>query len=321
MRVLKGIDISTHNAVTGYTAAATAIDFAVVKATQGRSVSGEYSFFVDSKFTAHLTNLTNHGVPCGVYHYLTAKTVAEARNEAEFFCEKIRPYKDRIRLWAAVDVEEKKYLPLSNRALLTTIVTAFCQITEANGFKPMIYTNPDFLTNHMENIPQYDLWLALWRDVNNPPPFDTYPNMKVWQYSNVGRVNGLVGNVDMNLGYYNTEVKVMNLPYKAGSTVRVTSPYGMRTLNGVTAMHNGIDLVGGDKNICANVAGKVIRSRIVTDKSDLTWQWGEYIAIQDSNGYQHIFAHLKTRNVKVGDAVRKGQLIGVEGATDRKSVV
>jgi Membrane proteins related to metalloendopeptidases len=107
----------------------------------------------------------------------------------------------------------------------------------------------------------------------------------------------------------------MNLPYKAGSTVRVTSLYGTRTLNGVTAMHNGIDLVGSDKNIIANVDGKVIQSRIVTDKTNLTWQWGNYITIQDNNGYQHIYAHLNARHVKIGDIVKVGQIIGVEGNT------
>lgn len=203
--MLKGIDISTWNVVNDYAIVANQIDFAIVKATQGHSVTGDYSYFTDSKFIRHLTGLTDKGVDCGVYHYLTAKTVDEAKREAEYFCSIIAPYKHRIKLWAAVDVEEKKYLPLNNRALLTTIVTAFCQVVESKGFKPMVYTNPDFLTNHMVNIPQYDLWLALWRDVNNVPSLTTYPNMQVWQYTSVGRVDSIVGNVDMNIGFYKTE--------------------------------------------------------------------------------------------------------------------
>lgn len=203
--MLKGIDISTWNVVNDYNsinAEAKQVDFAIIKATQGHSVTGNYSFFTDSKFISHLNGLHSVGVECGVYHYLTAKTVNEAKQEAEYFCNVIKPYKDKIKLWAAVDVEEKSYLPLNNKALLTTIVTAFCQVVASYGFKPIVYTNPDFLTNHMVNIPEYDLWLALWRDVNNVPSFDTYPNMKIWQYSSKGSITGMVGNVDMNLGFY-----------------------------------------------------------------------------------------------------------------------
>ena len=62
----------------------------------------------------------------------------------------------------------------------------------------------------------------------------------------------------------------MILPYRMG-TVRVTSPYGYRVLNGVSQWHAGMDLVGTDKRIVAVMGGTVLQSRMVTDKSNKTW--------------------------------------------------
>jgi len=194
-----GIDISTHNVINDYKTVAKNIDFAIVKATQGHSVSGAYSMFTDSKFVQHLNGLADNGVECGVYHYLTAKTIEEAKKEAEYFCNIIAPHKHKIKLWAAVDVEEEKYLPMGNKTLLTSIVTEFCRVVQARGFKPMVYTNPNFLTYHMNNITQYDLWLALWRDKEKIP--NTYPNMKIWQYG-LTTVPGIPNQVDGNIGMY-----------------------------------------------------------------------------------------------------------------------
>lgn len=203
MEYLKGIDISRWNIVNKYGAAAENIDFVIIKATQGRALSTTDYLFKDAKFYDHLNNFNETGVECGTYHYLTAQNINEARNEAEYYCATIAPYKNKIKLWVGVDVEEKKYLPLNNKSLLTSIVKEFCQVVENNGFRPIVYTNPDFLTNHMNNILQYDLWLAVWRNIDNIPSFATYPNMKVWQYSANGVVSGISGLVDMNLGFYN----------------------------------------------------------------------------------------------------------------------
>lgn len=97
---------------------------------------------------------------------------------------------------------------------------------------------------------------------------------------------------------------------------KVTSPFGMRVLNGAQNNHKGIDVVGlGDKHVCAVVGGKVISSTIITDKSNLTWQWGNYVCIQGDDGYKYYYCHMKNRLVKVGDRVKAGDHIGVEGNT------
>lgn len=101
---------------------------------------------------------------------------------------------------------------------------------------------------------------------------------------------------------------------------KVTSKFGMRTITvkGVTStkQHNGIDLVGlnGTKSaldyIIAIADGKVTISKYSASA-------GEYVEIDHGNGIRTRYLHLKTgsRTVKVGDTVKKGQVLGYMGAT------
>ena len=97
---------------------------------------------------------------------------------------------------------------------------------------------------------------------------------------------------------------------------KVTSPFGRRTLNGVTEDHRGIDVVGlTDKHVCAVVGGRVVSSMMVTDKSDRTWEWGNYVCILGDDGRRYYYCHLSKRLVTVGRRVEAGQHIGIEGNT------
>ena len=100
----------------------------------------------------------------------------------------------------------------------------------------------------------------------------------------------------------------MLCPYKGGK-FRLTQPFK-------TGVHTGMDLVGlSSKELIAVCDAVVLQSRIVTDRTDLTWQWGNYVALGTPEGYRVIYAHLSKRKVKKGDVVRRGDVIGVEGDT------
>lgn len=97
---------------------------------------------------------------------------------------------------------------------------------------------------------------------------------------------------------------------------RMTSPFGQRVLNGKSEFHSGVDLVGvGGTAVCSVCDGTVVQSRIVTDKSNLTWQWGNYVAVQAKDGTTIYYCHLDSRAVKKGDKVKAGQRIGIMGNT------
>ena len=96
---------------------------------------------------------------------------------------------------------------------------------------------------------------------------------------------------------------------------KVTSPFGMRTLNGTTKMHNGIDLVAATKSggsvtdyITAHTGGTV--AAVGYNSS-----CGYYINIQCGDALM-VYYHLKAMAVpKKGETVKTGQIIGYMGAT------
>ena len=102
---------------------------------------------------------------------------------------------------------------------------------------------------------------------------------------------------------------------------KITSYFGPRVLsNGDRRVHKGIDCVGlTSKNVIAPTNGKIVSSQIITEKNSPvwgdTWEWGNYVKMDDLNGYYLFFCHLSSRNVKVGQTVTKGQIIGTEGQT------
>ncbi len=110
----------------------------------------------------------------------------------------------------------------------------------------------------------------------------------------------------------------MKNPYRFGA-FRLTSPYGERVdpVNGsVKDFHAGIDLVGIDTKEVVSVSnGTVLRSRMVTDKNDPTWQWGNYVSVLDPHGNTIFYCHLEKRLVEQADRVHVGDPIGIQGAT------
>lgn len=106
----------------------------------------------------------------------------------------------------------------------------------------------------------------------------------------------------------------MNLPYQSGKAT-LTSHFGWRTLNGQKDYHKGVDLSGTDKTLVAPCDGVIGSSTIITDKSNLTWQWGNYIRIDTADGLKIYMCHMAQRKVKVGQKVKAGDVVGIEGNT------
>ena len=162
-------------------------------------------------------------MPCGVYHYFTAQDKAKATAEADYFCSIIEPYRSRIKLWAALDVESF-YLDGLGKTELTAIVRTALERIESRGFKPMLYTNPNYLKYRFEpgSFNDTDIWLAHY-GVKTPY---SVPNMQIWQYGTT-RTDGISTDVDADYGYF-----ALDENYKAGDKYTIRA--GDRYTNGVS---------------------------------------------------------------------------------------
>ena len=218
--MLKGIDVSTLQGNIDWSHVSA--DFAMIKATQGRGEGAAtrlLSRFTDSKFKR---NITSARCPCGVYHYFTARDKSKALAEIDYYCSIIEPYRKNITLWAALDVESK-YLDGLGKFELTAIVRTALERIEVHGFKPMLYTNPNYLRYRFEPhaFDGCDIWLAHY-GVSKPY---SVPNMKIWQYGTT-RTDGISTAVDANYGYFAVET------YRVGE--KYTIKPGDRYTNGVS---------------------------------------------------------------------------------------
>lgn len=201
-----GIDVSTvQGRIDWKRVRAAKVDFAMIKATQGRGEGASTKNlrnFADSRFAENIIGASAAGIACGVYHYFTAKTVDEVDREAAFFLKTIAPYKSKITLWAAVDVESEPHLKGIDRTPLTALVRRFMRKITAAGYKPMLYANPNFLTYRFEPgaFDDVPLWLAYWGRSTPYPGTDPL----IWQFG-AGTIDGIDGDVDHNHGYFDIE--------------------------------------------------------------------------------------------------------------------
>lgn len=109
-----------------------------------------------------------------------------------------------------------------------------------------------------------------------------------------------------------TDTFVAGRPIKRGW---MSSRYGKRTdpFNGRLAWHAGVDFAGKEGSDVIAVA-----SGVVTWASD-RYGYGKLVEINHGNGYKTRYAHGAEIKVKVGDIVRKGDVVAAMGSSGRST--
>lgn len=155
----KLIDVSTWNGNIDWDKVyKSGVRYAMIRSSFGIENPNQ----IDNKFVRNIENAIKVGIKCGIYHYSYARSVAEAKKEADFCLKTIKNYK--IDLPIAFDIEDSSQTNLGKDAL-TSIVIAFCDRIKSAGYTPMLYCNPSWLNSYLHKdklIGKYDLWLAHW---------------------------------------------------------------------------------------------------------------------------------------------------------------
>ena len=95
----------------------------------------------------------------------------------------------------------------------------------------------------------------------------------------------------------------------------LTSRFGRRLdpINGKSAYHRGVDIRGKKGSDVKATANGIVK---IENYDRLN---GRYVLIDHGNGFITKYAHLKKSLVKKGDAVERGQVIGLVGSTGRST--
>lgn len=192
MATFTGIDVSKHQGdIDWKKVKAAGIQFAMIRAGYGR-----FDDQKDPKFSANYSGAKAAGVKVGAYHYSYAKTVEQAKQEAETFLAWIKG--KSFDYPVAFDIEDKTQAGLGKQ-LISDMIRAFCETVEAAGYYVCVYANKDWLVNRIDDDckKKYDTWLAEWR--SGEPTYSGSYGM--WQYTSDGSVSGIDGRVDMNTAY------------------------------------------------------------------------------------------------------------------------
>ena len=170
----------------------------------------------DKQLASNIAGCKKYGIPFDFYKYSYALTPAQAVAEVKRVVEVLKGYgvlpsKDTV-IW--MDVEDKTQMALSTAAL-TEIVQAFKAEVLASGFEFGLYMGKYRYETGEVNLNALDdhTWIARYYKGYNVMKFGTKPEEEYapivksgslwgWQFTSSGRVDGINGNVDIDVAYY-----------------------------------------------------------------------------------------------------------------------
>ena len=216
-----GIDVSQYQGTIDWAKVSnTNIGFVMLRLGYGDNWTSQD----DKKFINNVNELEKYNIPYGVYLYSYAKNITgstalnanseSATSEAAHVIRVLNSisYKPNLKTAVYIDMEDESTVSLG-KTKLTSIAYKFCSTIESNGYNCGIYANTSWLTNNLDAkslASKYNIWLAEWTGGDKAPSYTQAINLtpkynltkyKLWQFSSKGSINGITGNVDVDLGY------------------------------------------------------------------------------------------------------------------------
>lgn len=201
MATVPGIDVSYWNASIDWPkVSAAGLKFVFVKTSEGER-------YVDPTFKDNWAGAKAAGVLRGAYHFFRSN--ADPGRQADCFINALKSTGDLGDLPPALDLETNDGQP--NQRVISRARAWMDRVQSAFNKKPIIYSGQYFLQDHFSEpgggppawARDYPLWVAQYPNRYTPGMKPGLPNgwnqWTFWQYSDKGRVNGIVDKVDLDL--------------------------------------------------------------------------------------------------------------------------
>ena len=198
-----GIDISrAQNSIDWETLAKVEdLEFVIIRAAQGTAE--------DSRFAENVRAAMRLKIPFGMYFASSATTAEEAIAEANFAAEYAKQYQPIYGIWYDMELPKQQTL---GKQKITQLLRVWCDRVKEVGVPYGIYSNRDWLNNriNLQQLADANLWYAAYPSVKQKILTDapkenrsklSYPQAAIWQWTSKGRIDGIIGNVDMNVCY------------------------------------------------------------------------------------------------------------------------
>lgn len=112
---------------------------------------------MDPYYSMNMQGASENGIKTGVFFYTQALDTQSAIDEANYVLKMVRDYP--VSYPIAYDVESQHLLDNGlTKQQITDNINAFCKVISDAGYRPVVYANNEWLTNHMDisQIP-YDI--------------------------------------------------------------------------------------------------------------------------------------------------------------------
>ena len=196
MKMLKGIDVSHYQGNIDWDKVKPQIDFAILRMGLGDDIPSQD----DKQFERNYAECTRLGIPFAVYFFSYAVNKAKVAKEIAHIKRLLNG--KTLNAPVYIDIENTRGLDWRSisDALMLSIMQEYNLQLNAIGYKMGIYSSRSAFWNEKMSDPWYDnisKWVAEYGDKVNSfnRPYD------IWQYTSKGTVNGINGNVDMNVSY------------------------------------------------------------------------------------------------------------------------
>ena len=194
----EGVDVSDYNGTIDWKKVKdSGIDFAMIR-IGGRGYGTEGTLYQDENAIKNITEAKDNGIKVGVYFFSQAINTDEAIEEANY----VKDILGDIKLdypvaydWEIVKDDDARTDNVTAYEA-TECARAFCQTVESNGYTASIYSPSRelYFKYDLSRLKDYDIWYCEYSDT---PEF--YYQFSMWQYTTAGKVDGIDGEVDLNI--------------------------------------------------------------------------------------------------------------------------
>jgi len=165
------------------------VHFCYIKSTEGVSIRNKY--FLQDYMAAK-----RHGIHTGAYHFFSTRT--SGASQASYFINSTLFRSGDLPPVIDIEPGDKDIVRMGGTAVLFSNIRAWLHAVEQRcKVKPILYVNQRFVNKYLPEAPDikrnYKVWIARYGEYK--------PDVKlvVWQLSPDGRVNGITGEVDINV--------------------------------------------------------------------------------------------------------------------------
>lgn len=147
---------------------------------------------IDKQFLNNIKAAKEANLKVGVYLYSKALSTKEAQEEAKWLLKVLDDESLDLPIvfdWEIWSNWNSYHLSLHD---LNSIAKSFMGVVEDAGYDSMLYGSKFYLENFWDDTYE-NVWLAHYSSSTD------YEGYKMWQFSNVGNIDGIYGDVDLNV--------------------------------------------------------------------------------------------------------------------------